>query len=126
MASGTYTPSVTADGSATVAPVLSSGYSRVGNGAGVPSAGDTVTIWGLIEASGLVDGEVITISLPFEVAVPSIPYAARPIGSPDSDLVTRASIDSPTTLSITVSVNTDTSDELYFHAIYQTANAIDP
>ena len=124
--SGTYTPSVMADGSATVAPVLFSGYSRVGNGAGVPSAGDTVTVWGLIEASGLVDGEVITISLPFECAAPSIPYAARPIGDPDGDLVTRASIDSPTALSITVSVNTDTSDELYFHAIYQTANAVDP
>lgn len=127
MASGTYTPTVTTNGSATVEPALLSGYSRVGNGAGVPSAGDTVHVFGFLHADGLADGEVITVTLPFEVSTAVGPYAAVPIMDAGNDLSARLEVSDVDTASLTFTVTTDTSSEsISWSLIYQTANAIDP
>ena len=125
--SGTYTPSVTASASATVAPFLDAGYSRVGNGAGVPSAGDTVTMSVFINASNLVDGEVVTVDLPFE-ADPSVAgFVATPIilGS-TSDLVARAALATATTMTVAFTVVGEDGGIVSLFATYQTANAVDP
>ncbi len=128
MASGTYTPTVTTDGGATVAPALLSGWSRVGNGAGVPLAGDTVSVYGFFSAAGLTDGEIVTVSLPFELAVTVGPYVATPVmnGTLPTDLSARGDVGSPTTLAFTFTVATKDSDSAISFAItYQTANAVD-
>lgn len=129
MASGTYTPTVTTNGSATVAPVLLSGYSRVGNGAGVPLAGDTVTVFGAFTAEGLADGDVVLVSLPFQIAENVYPWCeGTVIPYPGSGIdVTSASFSGPDgAFAFTMGVSGAPLGAVSFSFTYQTANAIDP
>lgn len=129
MASGTYTPTVTTNGSATVAPALLSGYLRVGNGAGVPLAGDTVTVLGAFTAEGLADGDVVRVSLPFQIAENVYPWCeGTVIPYPGSGIdVTSASFSGPDgAFAFTMGVSGAPLGAVSFSFTYQTANAIDP
>ena len=129
MASGTYTPTVTTDGAGTVAPALLSGYSRVGNGAGVPLAGDTVTVFGAFVAEGLADGDVVLVSLPFQIAENVYPWCDGTV-IPYLDYgidVTSASFSGPEgALAFAMGVSGLGGGGVSFTFTYQTANAVDP
>lgn len=124
--SGTYTPTVTTGSGATVAPYLLSGYSRVGNGAGVPLAGDTVSVFGTFEASGLVDGCTISVSLPFEAGASAFAWCnARFLDGVGLSVAAVGLVD-PMGFDVTIGVTADTSGTVSFEITYQTANAVDP
>ena len=126
MASGTYTPTVTTNGSATVAPLLS-GYSRVGNGAGVPLAGDTVTVFGAFTAEGLADGDVVLVSYPFQIAENVYPWCeGTVIGGAGLDVVS-ASLNGPDgAFAFEMAAGAPVDGAVSFTFTYQTANAVDP
>lgn len=127
--SGTYTPTVTTNGSATVAPLLLSGYSRVGNGAGVPQAGDTVTVLGAFTADGLADGDVVLVSYPFRIAENVYPWCEGtviPYLGSGIDVV-YASISGPAGAFVfAMGVSGLGNGVVSFSFTYQTANATDP
>ena len=134
MASGTYTPTVTTNGSATVAPVALTGYSRVGNGAGVPLAGDTVTVFGAFTASGVADGDVVIVSLPFELSAlvdPVYPWCTA-VGIPFEGVtelvVNGATYSGPEgAFAFAIGVSDPPGEGgVSFTFTYQTANAVDP
>ena len=128
MASGTYTPTVTTNGSATVAPLILSGYSRVGNGAGVPQAGDTVTVFGAFTADGLADGDVVLVSLPFQIAENVYPWCGGTvIPFPGSGIdVTSASFSDPDgAFAFAMGVSGLGGGGVSFTFTYQTLNAVD-
>ena len=126
--SGTYTPTVTTNGEATVAPALLSGYSRVGNGAGVPLAGDTVTVFGAFAAEGLADGDVVLVSLPFQIAENVYPWCDGTI-IPGSgiDVTSAFAFSGPDgAFAFTMGVSGLGDGGVSFTFTYQTANAVDP
>ena len=129
MASGTYTPTVTTDGAATVAPALLSGYSRVGNGAGVPLAGDTVTVFGAFVAEGLADGDVVLVSLPFQIAFTAYPWCAGTViheGTVPGIDVTEASFSGPDgAFAFAMGVSGLGEGSVSFTFTYRTLNAVD-
>ncbi len=127
MASGTYTPTVTTNGSATVAPVFLSGYSRVGNGAGVPLAGDTVTVVGAFTAEGLADGDVVLVSLPFQIAFTVYPWCEGTVIVGAGIDVTSASFSGPDgAFAFAMGADGLVNGAVSFTFTYQTANAVDP
>lgn len=128
--SGTYTPTVTTNGSATVAAVLLPGYSRVGNGAGVPLAGDTVTVYGAFTAEGLADGDVVLVSLPFQIAFTVYPWCAAvviPVEGVTGIVVNSATYSGPDgAFAFAIGVSDTDLGAVSFMFTYQTANAVDP
>lgn len=129
--SGTHSPTLAFSGVAEGAIVSLVGagalaVSRIGSGAGVPSAGDRVVIEGAIAADGVVDGDTCDVPLPFAVAVN--PYPIAEVLSVDAvGISATAALTSTTNLRITFAVSAGTSfDALTFRLAHQAANAVDP
>jgi len=128
---GTHETEVTTDGEGTGAIVGISGagplgVTRVGNGAGVPSAGDHARVWGCLLVDGAADGDTFEFTLPFAVAMTTpFPTCVFAPGM-DTTMTARGILTSPTTLEISVYVSGDGSGGLPFEIMYATANAVDP
>ena len=101
------------------------GVSRVGSGAGVPSAGDSVVMLGGIGFGGVVNGETATFPLPFEASTSPQPVVEviRVFGT---DVTVAAALISPTVCRLTFTVVGDNQGRFDFRISYQTANAVDP
>lgn len=103
----------------------SAGVSRVGNGAGAPSAGDTVVVTGVIAFSDIVNSETLDIPLPFEMATDG----AHPVIDATTlftDATATCVITSPTNARVTFGVTGDAFGRMQLRISYQTANAVDP
>ncbi len=100
------------------------GISRVGNGAGEPSAGDTVTVFGLVLLSDVTDADAFTFPLPFAAAVG--PYHASVTAGPGTDLVPAGAPVDADTFSLVIGVPSVGNGVVSILIIYQTANATDP
>lgn len=128
--SGTYTPTVTASGTATASTVGAGGpgplgYSRVGSGAGVPSIGDTIVAFGGVLCESLVDGDTVDVSLPFQLGLAVLPRIECSLVVP-GDLVVSAELTSATSLRFTFAVTATDGATVSFSITFQTANAVDP
>lgn len=127
--STTYSPTLTPSaGTAVTAGIAGAGplgYVRVGSGANVPSAGDTVTLYGGILFTGASDGGTIDIPLPFILAAAPmpIPDIVRTI---ETAAVITALPTSTTNLRLTLVSGASDDGAVIFEFTYQTANAIDP
>lgn len=100
------------------------GVSRFGSGAGVPSAGDTVTVFGAVaftDPSAEADG--VSFPLPFLAASGVWPVVFTSTNG--TDWGSYAAIES-NALIINITDGTDTTGVVRFSATYQTANATDP
>ena len=101
------------------------GVFRLGSGAGVPSAGDTVRVFGRAGGTGLVNGETMTLALPFTSAL-SPAYVLRVVDRPGSDVTWTGALGDAQHAEFTATVTGDTAGEFEFELTYQTANAVDP
>ena len=101
------------------------GVSRIGSGAGVPSAGDTVGIAGVIAFSDIVDSETLDIPLPFEMATDG-PHPVIEVTPLFTDATATCVITSATNARVTFGVTGDDFGRIQLRITYQTANAIDP
>ncbi len=102
--------------------------SRVGSGAGVPAAGDTVTISGAIQVTGADTsaGDGISIRLPFLVADNCFPFV-HISGFPGADWTSYGYVENtdPAALHIQIFDGSLTDASFGFFLTYQTANAVD-
>ncbi len=101
------------------------GVSRVGSGAGVPSAHDTVVVAGVIAFADIVNSETLDIPLPFEMATDG----AHPVidaTTLKTDATATCVITSQTNARVTFGVTGDDFGHLQLRITYQTANAVDP
>lgn len=101
------------------------GVSRVGNGAGVPSAGDAVEVVGVIAFSDIVNSETLDIPLPFEMATDGA-HPCIDVVPLVTDATATCVITSPTNARVTFGVTGDNFGRLQLRIAYQTANAEDP
>lgn len=131
--SGTYAPTMaTLTGTGTIATVDLLGFgplgrTRMGSGAGVPRAGDTVTVSGALVIANGADGDTFSMTLPFEAA--TSPYPVVRITHNGNDFAGRvlAQLLDLTTVQLTLDgAGTDAGDGFDVQISYQTANAVDP
>jgi len=124
MASGTYTPTITPDGGGTASLHTDGfGFSRVGNGAGVPMAGDTVTVYGGVDFLGFGAGDRFDLSLPFELA--DAPFAVSISLENGFSVGCKATPGDTTTLWVFMD-SAAAQTVAFITFTYQTANAVDP
>lgn len=124
--SGVAAPALTfsADGTGSIAGSAgagSLGVSRVGSGAGVPSAGDTVRVGGSIDAADLVDGETCTFALPFAAGTAVYPRATVTVLA-GSDITATIALPTASTARITFGVTGDDAGQVTFDIEYQAAS----
>lgn len=98
------------------------GVSRVGAGAGAPSAGDTVCLFGAIGIMGAAAAETFDFTIPYELAFS--PFAVFALATPVAGASATAtfSMVGPTTARLTV--GTMGSGTFPFTLTYQAANAV--
>lgn len=123
MANGTYSPTitVTGDGAASLPGAL--GWTRIGSTT-TPAAGDTVIVFGRLTLTGMSDGDVVGIPLPFIAA-----FAAShggPIVPIDTDMTGYSRLSSTAALEVVLGVTSDDTGGASFSQTYRTANAVDP
>ena len=102
------------------------GFSRVGSGAGVPSAGDTVTLFGAVTVTDPSTTDGVTIPLPF-VASEATFYHVR-IDTYGTDWSAFGTVENgaETVLRLVIDDGVDPAAVFKFLVIYQTENAVDP
>ena len=123
--SATYSPTLAFSGGGSGAILFGGiGVARVGNARGVPSAGDTVTLFCSLSLSGMTDGETVTVPLPFIASVSA--NLPRAYAGPGSTFVPVASFADTSNVSIAVGVPGSDSGVVQMEVIYRTLNAIDP
>ena len=124
--SGTYEPTIEGGTEPASGSVLLGGLgiSRVGNGAGEPSAGDTVTVFGLVLLSDVTDGDVFTFPLPFSAG--STPFHTSVTTGPSTDLAPAGTFVDADTFVLVIGVPGADTGVVSILITYQTANAVDP
>ena len=128
--SNTYAPTIVAS-SGTAVPFGAGapgplGRLRMGSGAGVPAAGDTVILSGGVLFSGASDGTTIDIPLPFVAASAPLPVPVVGIKISTSAEVTLAPTSTSNLRLTLVSGVGGGGGAVGFTFTYQTANAVDP
>lgn len=100
------------------------GVLRTGNG-NVPSAGDTVHVWGALAFAPQEDGETFDLTLPYEAVFDPFPtFLCYP--SITSDLSVSVIHVDEFSVRFTTTVTGDPDGLVPFSLTYQTANAVDP
>jgi hypothetical protein len=127
-ASDTYSPTlVPSAGTATPVGLTGAGalgYSRVGSGVGVVSAGDTVVMSGAAAFASNTATGTIDVPLPFEAADAPHP-TPRVVGVVGTAAVASAAMTSATNMRITFASGGDDDGTVIFEVAYQTENAAD-
>jgi len=123
--SGTYVPTLSAGDVAGIASLYTDPYgvSRVGNGAGVPSAGDTVVAYGALEFIDFASGERFDMSLPFE-ADAATPFAVMVSLENGHSVSCKATLGDLNTLWVFMD-SAAAMTVAYITVTYRTANAVD-
>jgi hypothetical protein len=124
---GTYAPTVTPNSGTTASAPTAWPWTRIGNGAGAPAAGDVVCVRGKFPASRGVAGQgVVSFTLPF-VADPttSVGLVNAYVLSTGATLSALAGLDDANAGSITIT-DLEANALVQFEITYQTANAVDP
>jgi len=126
-ARGTYAPTVTPNSGTTASASTQWVWTRIGNGAGVPAAGDVVSVRGKFAASrGVLGQGVVTFTLPF-VASPttSSGLVSAYVLADGTTLSALAGLDDANTGSVTIT-DLEANTLVQLEITFQTANAVDP
>jgi hypothetical protein len=124
---GSHTPTITPNSGTTATAPTDWMWSRIGNGAGAPAAGDEVTLRGKFSASRGISGQgVIAFTLPFVASLTtSVGITSVYVLADGTALSALAGLDDANTGSVTIT-DIEANTLVQFEITYQTANAVDP